>query len=158
MCGLPGSGKSTTAKRLADERHAVRLTKDEWLWAMGSTPWDRVLGERIEGELTWLAGELLALGVSVVLDFGLWSREERDRLRDMARGLGVGVELHDLKLSTAELWRRIDARNAVPPWNAAPITRSDLDGWVAVFEAPEVVELALFDDPPSSAAPEAASS
>ena len=27
-------------RALAADRGAVRLTKDEWLWALGSTPWD----------------------------------------------------------------------------------------------------------------------
>ena len=32
-CGLPGSGKTTLARRLATERGAVRLSKDEWMAA-----------------------------------------------------------------------------------------------------------------------------
>ena len=39
-CGLPGAGKTALARQLAADRSAVRLTKDEWLWALGSTPWD----------------------------------------------------------------------------------------------------------------------
>lgn len=50
-CGLPGAGKTALATRLASERRAVRLTKDEWLWALGSTPWDRHTGEKVEREL-----------------------------------------------------------------------------------------------------------
>ena len=30
MVGLPGSGKTTFAKRLAAEENAIRLTPDEW--------------------------------------------------------------------------------------------------------------------------------
>lgn len=37
-CGFPGAGKTTLAAQLAADRHAVRLTKDEWLWALGATP------------------------------------------------------------------------------------------------------------------------
>jgi len=37
-CGLPGAGKTVLATRLAAERSAVRLTKDEWLWARGASP------------------------------------------------------------------------------------------------------------------------
>lgn len=33
---------------------------------------------------------------SVVVDFGLWARVERDEMRVAARGLGVRVELHYL--------------------------------------------------------------
>ena len=54
-CGLPGAGKTTLATQLAAERSAVRLTKDEWLWALGSSPWDRPTGEKIEQELWRLA-------------------------------------------------------------------------------------------------------
>jgi predicted kinase len=147
-CGLPGSGKTTLARQLAAGRSAVRLTKDEWLWALGSTPWDEPTREKVEHELWRLAQEILRLGLSVVLDFGLWVRIERDEMRSVARGLGVGVELHYLDTPTDELWRRIEARNSTPPWDSHPIRRADFDVWLRVFQAPDPAELALFDSPP----------
>jgi predicted kinase len=149
-CGLPGAGKTKLATQLAADRNAVRLTKDEWLWAVGSTPWDKQVREKVEFELWRLAREILSLGVSVVLDFGLWARIERDEMRSAARGLGVGVELHYLDVPTDELWRRIEARNSEPPWDSYPIGRADFDGWLRVFQAPDAAELALFDLPPTS--------
>jgi len=149
-CGLPGAGKTTLAAQLALERRALRLTKDEWLWALGSTPWDEPIREKVEQQLWRLAQETLRLGLSVVLDFGLWARIERDEMRSAARGLGVGIELHYLDVPIAELWRRIEARNSEPPWDSNPIRRSDLDGWVRLFQAPDAAELALFDAPPIS--------
>jgi predicted kinase len=122
-CGLPGAGKTTLARQLAADRSAVCLTKDEWL---------------------------TALGLSVVLDFGLWARIERDEMRSVARDIGVGVELHYLEVSTDELWRRIQARNSQPPWDSYTIRRADLDGWLLLFQAPDPAELALFDPPPDS--------
>ena len=151
-CGLPGAGKTTLAKKLAAERGAVRLTKDEWQCALGSSPWDRDIGERIEGELWRLAQEILSLGLSVVLDFGLWARVEREELRTVARNLGIGVELHYLDVPTEELWRRIQARNAAPPWDDEPIGRADLDEWTTVFQAPDANELAMYDPPPARGA------
>ena len=149
-CGLPGAGKTRLATQLAAGRSAVRLTKDEWLWALGSTPWDEPTRDKVEHELWRLAQEVLRLGVSVVLDFGLWARTERDEMRSTARRLGVGVELHYLDVPTEELWRRIEARNSEPPWDSHPIRHADLDEWLRVFEAPDAVELALFDPPPTS--------
>jgi predicted kinase len=150
MCGLPGSGKTSLAAQLASGRGAVRLTKDEWLWALGATPWDRPTGEKIEQELWRLAQEILSLGLSVVLDFGLWARTERDEMRTVARALGVGVELHYLEVAPDELWRRIEVRNSAPPWVDSPIGRADLDEWLNTFQAPGPCELALFDPPPES--------
>jgi predicted kinase len=148
-CGLPGAGKTRLAHQLAADRSAVRLTKDEWLWALGSTPWDDSAREKVEHQLWRLALEILSLGVSVVLDFGLWARIERDEMRATARRLGTGVELHYLDAPTDELWRRIQRRNTEPPWDKYPIRRRDLDGWLRVFEAPDAAELALFDPPPT---------
>lgn len=144
-CGLPGAGKTTLANELAAERGAVRLTKDEWQRSLGSSPWDRDVGEKIERELWRLAQEILRLGLSVVLDFGFWARVERDEFRTAARDLGVGVELHYLDVPLEELWRRIDARNSAPPWATEPITRAHLDEWHAAFQRPDAAELALFD-------------
>jgi predicted kinase len=146
-CGLPGAGRTTLAEQLAAERRAVPLTKDEWLWALGATPWDEPTGERVEQQLWRLAQEILRLGLSVVLDFGLWARVERDEIRVAARDLGVSVELHYLEVATEELWRRIEARNSKPPWDDHPIRRADLDRWVRAFQAPDAAELALFDHP-----------
>ena len=147
-CGLPGAGKTALARQLAANRNAVRLTKDEWLTALGSSPWDTPTREKVEQELWRLAQEILRLGLSVVLDFGLWARIERDEMRSAARSIGVAVELHFLDLPPDELWRRIEARNSQPPWESYPIGRADLDGWLAIFQAPDSAELALFDPPP----------
>jgi predicted kinase len=149
-CGLPGAGKTTLARQLAAERGAVRLTKDEWLWALGSSPWDAPTRERVEHELWLLAQEILRLGLSVVIDFGLWARVERDEMRCAARDLGVGVELHYLDIPATELWRRIEVRNSEPPWDGYPIRRADFDEWLRAFQPPDAAEFALFD-PPSDA-------
>ena len=152
-CGLPGAGKTTLARKLAAARGAVRLTKDEWLTALGSSPWDEPTREKVEHELWRLAQEILRLGLSVVLDFGLWARSERDEMRSVARDLGVGVELHFLDPPAPELWLRIEARNSEPPWDGHPIGRADFDGWRAAFEAPNATELAFFDAPPNPTDP-----
>ena len=69
-------------------------------------------------------------------------------MRLAARRIGFRVELHFLDVPPDELWRRIEDRNSQPPWDSYPIRRTDLDGWLAIFQAPDSAELALFDLPP----------
>lgn len=50
-CGLPAAGKTTIARQLAADRSALRLTQDEWLIALGSSPWDAPAREKLDHEL-----------------------------------------------------------------------------------------------------------
>lgn len=136
------------AKQLAASRPAVRFTKDEWLWAFGTTPWDRPMNITVERHLWLLAQETLRAGLSVVIDFGLWARLERDEMRTVARNLEVGVELHYLDAPMDDLWVRVAERNSRPPWDSAPITREHMVEFAAFFNPPDEAELLLFDKPP----------
>ncbi|RJQ71967.1 ATP-binding protein [Pseudonocardiaceae bacterium YIM PH 21723] len=145
VCGLPGSGKTTWARRLAGERGGIRLCPDEWLDDLGVNLWDGAMRVRVEA-LQWsMARELLRIGTTVIVEWGTWARSERDALRMAARELGASVELLYLAVPVDELWRRIQARDRERP----PITRSDLDEWVRIFQSPGVAELDLYDQPPA---------
>jgi predicted kinase len=147
VCGLPGAGKTTLARELEVALPAIRLGGDEWMVALGVDLFDQPFRDRLEARFRDLAAELLRLGVSVVLDFGVWSRAERDELLTLARGLGAAVELRYLAVPLDELWRRVDARNRSDMWKARPITRAHLDEWSEIFEAPTAEELARYDPP-----------
>jgi predicted kinase len=146
MCGLPGSGKTTVAKRLAKELRAVRLSPDEWKHALGLDYYDEPGRVRLEAQLWVLGQELLGLGQSLVLENGFWAREERDELRRVGRALGASVQLHYLHAPVEELWRRLELRNDLAEPGLVPIERSDLEKWAAQFEPPDAAELALFDE------------
>lgn len=146
ICGLPGSGKTTLARQLAEEVPAVRLCPDEWKHDLGIDYYDEQARVRLEKRLWQLGEELLGLGQSVILENGFWAREERDELRLAARNLGVAVELHYLEAPIDELWRRLEIRNEEGKPGTAPIKREDLEKWSQQFEAPDAAELALFDE------------
>jgi predicted kinase len=142
ICGLPGAGKTTLAKRLEVERRALRLTPDEWIAALGIDAFDEPRRAAVEA-LQWeLAQRALTLGVDVVLDWGFWSRAERDDYRERAKQLGVRFEVRFLDVARAELWDRLSARNADPPPATFRIDLAQLDDYLRVFQPPTKDELA----------------
>jgi predicted kinase len=145
-CGLPGAGKTTLARRLEREWPALRLTADDWLLdlhpGLSRAELDE-LRDRVERSQWTVARRALELGINVVLDWGLWGREERDNYRLQARAVGSRVVLYVLDPPLQELWDRVEKRNAYP--NNFHITRSEIEAWDVWFERPTADELALFD-------------
>jgi predicted kinase len=147
ICGLPASGKTALARRLAPKVPAIRLDKDHWTTRLGRDVWDDGFRVLLEAQLWVLTQELLAQGQSVILEWGHWARAERDEKRLGARALGVGVELHHLEAPLDELIERARRRTASGEWSAAPITRAHFEQWATFFQPPDDEELLLFDEP-----------
>ena len=152
MVGLPGTGKTTVAKRIEVEHRALRLTKDEWMKALYGSENPESASDVIEGRLVDVGLRALELGVDVVIDFGLWGRDERSALRQAAADLGAGVELRYLDLSPEEQRRRIDRRLADEPHTTWHLTEEELAAYAAVIAVPTPGELdgsEPVDDPPA---------
>ncbi|MCM0678417.1 AAA family ATPase [Micromonospora phytophila] len=152
-CGIQGSGKTTLARRLEEEHAALRLTADEWLHVlhpeMSEVELDS-LRDRVE-ELQWsTALRVLAMGCNVVLDWGLWAREERDRYRSEAQALGARVVLCLLEPTKQELLDRLRNRNAAAPPGVFRIPDEQFEEAWTFFqrERPTQDELDLFDPMP----------
>lgn len=141
VCGLPGSGKTTLAKRLSSDGAAVRMNPDEWMETLGINLWDREIRARIEALQWQISRDLLRQGVTVVIEWGTWAKVERDTLRIGGREFGAAVELWYLDVEIDELWKRVSTRQLEIP----PMTWPDLEAWFAQFEVPDDEELALFD-------------
>lgn len=141
VCGLPGSGKTTHAKRLEEELDAIRFCPDEWLEALSLDLYDEARRAKIEALQWQLAQEVLRRGVSAIIEWGTWGKAERDALRLGARDIGVPVELHYLSVPVDTLFERVQRRGMESP----PITREQLSNWMKVFQEPTSEEISLFD-------------
>lgn len=147
-CGLQGSGKTTLAKRLEVEQSGLRLTADEWLHHLHP----EVSGAELDAlrdpveRIQWsIARRALVLGCNVILDWGLWSREERARYRLEGREVGARVVLCWVDATRDELMERLSRRNADQPAGTFHISESRLDQSIALFERPTQEEISLFD-------------
>lgn len=145
VCGLPGAGKTTFARRLEAAMPAVRLCPDEWMADLGIDHGDSLTHDRLEARLTQLALSLLSRGLSVVLEYGFWGRSERDQKRAEAQSAGVPIDLYSLNPPLEELWRRLLARNQRGAHGVVTISRAELERYARIFQAPDAGELALFD-------------
>ena len=146
LCGLPGSGKSVRARELEAAGEGILLNADSWVWQL--YPDDAEAAARDERkflvhQVQWeLVERLLVDGISVILDWGVWSREERDHIRHRGRELGATVHTIFLDEPLETLHERIAERNLDLPEGAFHISSEELDEWAEIFEPPTSDELA----------------
>ena len=141
MVGLPAAGKTTRARELAAAYRALRLTPDHWMVPLFG---DSMAGGKrfaLEGRLISVALQALRLGTSVVLDFGLWGRDERWALHWLARSAGASCQVVYLPVDKDVQLARIAHRQATEPHHTFPMTEADLDAWRKQFEVPDANEL-----------------
>ncbi len=141
MVGLPGAGKTTRAQELAARHRALRLTPDDWMIPLFGEPEAGGKRDVLEGRLIWVALQALPLGTSVVLDFGLWGRDERSALRWLARSAGAACQVVYLPVDKDAQLARIAHRQASAPHQTFPTTEADVGRWREQFQVPDTAEL-----------------
>ena len=108
-------GKTTYAEKLIAEHKAVLLSCDEIMLSLfgGHT------GENHDEEVAKIKQYLLAksleiikAGASVILDWGFWTKAERDFTKEYYRKNGVDFEFHYIEVSDDVWHNRIQMRNA----------------------------------------------
>jgi len=150
--GLPATGKTTAARRIEIEQTALRLTKDEWVKALYGHENPPSAQAVIEGRLIQIGLRSLDLGINVIIDFGLWRRDERSALRQAASDLGALVEIRYFALTPAEQRRRLDQRHEDASHTTWHMSDEDLAGWAASIDIPTPGELdgsEPIDEPPA---------
>src|SRR4051812_49006750 len=141
MVGLPAVGKTSRARELASARNGLRLTPDEWMIPLFGQVQPEGKRNVVEGRLIWLALSALRIGVDVVLDFGVWGKDERSALRALAASVGARSELVYLQVDEEEQWRRVQARTLTEAATTFEMTKADLEGWQQSFQPPDATEL-----------------
>jgi predicted kinase len=150
--GLPGTGKTTAARRIEVEQMGLRLTKDEWVKALYGHENPPAAQDVIEGRLIQIGLRALELGNNVIIDYGLWSRNERSALRQAALDLGAKVQMCYFELTPAEQRCRLNQRLTEAAHTTWHMSEEELLEWGASFDIPTPGELdgsEPLDDPPA---------
>lgn len=118
ICGFLGAGKTTLAKKLAKEHGAVRFSVDEHyleLFSDGPTfELDVEAMKRVLSSLELLWPQVLQTGNDVVLDFGFWRKELRDKVRAQVERNGARARLLLVRCPDAVALSRCQERNGQP--------------------------------------------
>ncbi len=147
LCGKLCSGKTQYARTLVQAEHAVLLSVDEIMLALYGTNAGEahdMLTSRLQGYLFEKAAEILSTGISVVLDWGFWTRRSREWARHFFQERGFLTEMVyiDPPEEVREGW--IAARNAAVAAGteeAYPVDEGLADKMEALFEEPDLSEL-----------------
>ena len=114
VCGKICCGKTTYAHKLRKQRRAVLLSMDEVMLTL----MDEQLGEmhdvyakRTETYLLRKSLEILETGIPVILDWGPWTRNGREKLKAFYAEHGIDCRIHALRVDEAEWLKRIEGRN-----------------------------------------------
>lgn len=146
LCGLPGCGKTTFARRLASERDAVILGHDERMVARHGTnpPAEKfaAFAREITEERWAEAARAVADGRDVILDWGFWTRAERDDARRRAAAIGADTVLYLVECDDAVARARTLARTAAGG-RVLEINGAAWDVFRARFEPPTSDEAAV---------------
>ncbi|MGN0542369.1 MAG: AAA family ATPase [Acutalibacteraceae bacterium] len=108
-------GKTTYAEKLIAEHKAVLLSCDEIMLSLFNVQAGEKHDETVAKVKQYLLAkslEIINAGGSVILDWGFWTKAERDFTKEYYRKNGVNFEFHYIEVSD-EVWRkRIQMRNA----------------------------------------------
>ncbi len=154
VIGSTGAGKSTYARTLADRHAAARFAIDEWMTALffpdrpDEAPPDWYMDRIARAtDVIWdTVGQLVPLGVSVVLEIGLTRRDDRQAFYNRVRRAGHRLHLHVVDAPREVRWNRVDARNRERGNTyAMQVTRPMFDFVEGMWEPPDAAELARWN-------------
>ena len=114
ICGTICAGKTAYAGRLLDRRKARLLSADEAVYvrkkADPAAAHDALL-QRVKRDLLEKAAELARGGTDVILDWGFWTKAEREKISAFFAHRGIPHEWHYVHADPKTIERNIADRN-----------------------------------------------
>lgn len=107
-CGKICSGKSYYSKQLKEELNAVIISPDEATYELLNNEQGEfydIFSKRLSKYLTKKVGEIAQAGANVVFERGLWSKKERQEVKEYYKSIGIDCEIHYVCVDD-ETWKQ----------------------------------------------------
>ena len=156
VVGSTGAGKTTYARKLAQDLPGVVYSIDNWMksmfgadmpedpqpeWFYENQQWYVQRIARCEKMITDLATQRAKMGQQSILDLGFSTEEHRKLFIDHFKDLDIPVSIHYLDVDVDERKRRVRNRNAVKGDTYVMTVDDSLFGYMEeIFESPTTSE------------------
>jgi predicted kinase len=114
ICGKICCGKSYYAKQIKEKENAVVLSTDEATYDLIDNEQGElydVFAERVNKYLMKKAVEIVKAGCNVILDWGFWTKAERQETTKYFNQFGIDVEWHYVDIEQSRWKQLIEERN-----------------------------------------------
>ncbi len=114
ICGKICSGKSYYANQMKDKENAVILSTDEATYDLIDNEqgeYYNVFTEKVNKYLMKKAAEIVNAGCNVILDWGFWTKEDREATTKYFQQFGIDVEWHYIDIEPSRWQQLIKKRN-----------------------------------------------
>lgn len=114
ICGKICCGKSYYAKQIKEKENAVVLSTDEATYDLIDNEQGElydVFAERVNKYLMKKAVEIVKAGCIVILDWGFWTKAERQETTKYFNQFGIDVEWHYVDIEQSRWKQLIEERN-----------------------------------------------
>lgn len=114
LCGKIGSGKSYYAKEFQKTTNAVIISPDEATYELIHNEQGDFYNEfskRLNEYLKKKVGEIVRAGANVIYERGLWSKKERQDIKEYYKRQDVDCEIHYVCVDDESWKKNIQERN-----------------------------------------------
>lgn len=145
MCGKMAAGKSTLARKLAEEHGAILICEDLWLQQLYPAEiWSFddyiACARRLKAVLAPHVTALLAQGLSVVLDFPGNVPAQRAWFRELIAASGADHVMHFVDTDHGRCIEQLGQRNREQPPGSMPMSVEQFEAISALFVPPAADE------------------